>query len=74
MKLQEMKKIPVKVAAEILGVSIPYIRMGLQRGTLNIGSAVKISTQYTYHITYELLKNYVGIERIKEYEEKKLKS
>lgn len=71
MKLEEMKKIPLPIVANILGLSIQTIRLGLQRNELPIGFAVKTSSQYTYHISYEQLKNYVGIERIQEYENAK---
>lgn len=71
MKLEEMKKIPLPIVSKILGLSIQTIRLGLQRKELPIGFAVKTSSQYTYHISYEQLKNYVGIERIREYENAK---
>lgn len=68
-KLKEMKSIPIQVVAEILGKSPQYVRIGLQMQRLPIGSAVKMSTEWSYHISYELLKNYIGIERLEEYEE-----
>lgn len=55
-----MKKITVAQAAEIMGVSPQFIRLGLQRGELPIGSAVKTSSVWTYHISPKLLKNYMG--------------
>lgn len=68
-KLKEMKSIPIQIVAEILGKSPQYVRIGLQMQRLPIGSAVKMSTEWSYHISYELLKNYIGIERLEEYEE-----
>lgn len=68
MKLSEMKKIPINIASEILGKSQHWVRLGLQRNQLPIGSAVQTSSRYSYHISYELLKNYVGEERIRAYE------
>jgi hypothetical protein len=65
--LKEIKNIPVKVVAEILGVSQQFIRVGLQQKTLPIGSAVKISSKWSYHISYELLKNYIGEEKLLKY-------
>ena len=65
--MDRVKNIPVKVASEILGVSQQFIRIGLQQKTLPIGSAVKISSKWSYHISYELLKKYVGEERIRNY-------
>lgn len=55
-----MEKITVAQAAKILGVSQQFIRLGLQRGELPIGSAVKTSSVWTYHIIPKLLKNYMG--------------
>lgn len=66
--MKEQKNIPVSVVAEILGVSPQFVRVGLQQKTLPIGSAVKLSTKWSYHISYELLKNYVGEERLLKYE------
>ena len=65
--MKELKNIPVKVVAEILGVSPQFIRIGLQQKTLPIGSAVKTSSKWTYHISYELLKNYIGEEKLLKY-------
>ena len=66
--MKELKNIPVQVVAEILGVSPQFIRIGLQQKTLPIGSAVKLSSKWTYHISYELLKNYIGEEKLLKYE------
>lgn len=65
--MKELKNIPVQVVAEILGVSPQFVRIGLQQKTLPIGSAVKISSKWTYHISYELLKNYIGEEKLLKY-------
>ena len=67
--LKEKKNIPVQVVAEMLGVSPQFVRIGLQQKTLPIGSAVKLSSKWTYHISYELLKNYVGEEKLLKYED-----
>ncbi len=53
-------KISVKEAAEILGVSQQFVRIGLQRGQLPIGTAIKMSSRWTYHISPKLLQEYVG--------------
>lgn len=66
--MKDLKNIPVQVVAEILGVSPQFVRVGLQQKTLPIGSAVKLSSKWTYHISYELLKNYVGEEKLLKYE------
>jgi len=52
--------ISVKKAAEILGVSQQFVRIGLQRENLPIGTAVKMSSRWTYHISPKLLQEYVG--------------
>lgn len=54
------KKISVKDAAAILGKSQQYVRVGLQRERLPIGTAVKMSSRWTYHISPKLLQEYVG--------------
>ncbi len=69
-KLKDMKNIPIQIVAELIGRSQQYVRIGLQQQRLPIGSAVQMSSEWTYHVSYELLKNYVGIERINEYEKK----
>lgn len=58
------KNISVKEAANILGKSQQFVRIGLQLGKLPIGTAVKMSSKWTYHISPKLLKEYVGKEAI----------
>lgn len=70
--LKDMPRIPVKVASEILNVSPQYIRIGLQRERLPIGTAVFMEKQWVYHISYELLKKYVGEEILNNYEKNKM--
>lgn len=50
----------IKDAALILGVSEQFVRLGMQRGELPIGSAVKMSSKWTYHISPHLLEQYTG--------------
>lgn len=50
----------VKEAAEKLGKSQMFVRIGLQRGVLPFGYAVKMSSRYTYHISKAKLLEYVG--------------
>lgn len=69
--LETMSSIPIKTAAEIIGKSPQFVRVGLQQKSLPIGSAVKMSNEWTYHVSYELLKKYIGIERILTYEKEK---
>lgn len=67
--LKDMKSIPINIVADMLGKSQQFVRIGLQQQRLPIGSAVKMSSEWTYHISYELLKNYIGKEQIEKYEE-----
>ena len=53
-------RITTAEAAKILGTSIEYIRIGLQKGILPIGTAVKMSSIWTYHISPKLLAEYSG--------------
>lgn len=55
-----MERIKVSEAARLMGVSAQFVRIGLQRGTLPIGSAVKMSSRWTYHISPVLLAEYMG--------------
>lgn len=54
-------RITVNEAAKLLGVSSQFVRLGLKRGELPIGSAVKMSSVYTYHISQQKLDEYLGI-------------
>ena len=51
-------RITVKQAAAELGVSEQFVRIGLQTGRLPIGTAVKMSSKWTYHISERLLDEY----------------
>lgn len=55
------KNVTVKKAAELLGMSQQFIRIGLQRGILPFGSAVKLSTRWTYYISPSRLYDYAGL-------------
>lgn len=50
---------PVEVA-KILHASPQYVRIGLQQGRLPIGTAVKMSSIWTYNISEKLLADYCG--------------
>src|SRR5699024_9327218 len=56
------KSISVKEAAELLGSSEQFVRIGLQRDLLPIGTAIQIGgkKRYTYHISPRLLNDYIG--------------
>ena len=48
-------------AAELLGKSKQFLRIGLQRGIFPFGYAVKMSSKYTYHISRKKLYEYIGV-------------
>lgn len=52
-------RIKVSEAAKLMGCSEQFIRVGLQRGILPIGNAVKLK-QWVYYISRPLLEGYVG--------------
>lgn len=60
------EKISVKRAAEIMGKSQQFVRIGLQRGLLPFGTAVKKdgkSKRVNYYISPVLFCNYVGVSK-----------
>lgn len=54
-----LKNIPVKQAAYLMGVSQQFIRIGLQTGRLPFGTAVKMSSRWTYYINEEKFFAYI---------------
>lgn len=48
-------RVSVAEAADFLGVSRQFIRIGMQRGQLPIGAAVKMSSVWTYYINRQQL-------------------
>ena len=50
--------ISIKEASRLMGKSEMFVRVGLQRGILPIGVAVKTSSKYTYHISPKQLSDY----------------
>lgn len=61
-------KIKVTEAAAVLHVSNQFVRIGLQRGILPIGTAIKMSSKWTYQISPKLLADYSGADINKELE------
>lgn len=58
-----MKRITVKDAARLMGVSEMFVRIGLQRGRLPIGTAMKMNgNRYTYYINPKQFEEYTGID------------
>jgi hypothetical protein len=50
----------IKEAAELMGKSQQFVRIGLQRGLLPFGTAVKMSSKWTYYISPKKFYEYVG--------------
>ncbi|MDO4331784.1 MAG: hypothetical protein Q4C58_03760 [Eubacteriales bacterium] len=68
----EVGRILPTEAAVILNVSPQFVRIAMQQGKLPIGTAVQMSSIWTYHISEKLLAEYSGkdikaeLERIRE--------
>lgn len=58
-------RVTVKDAAQRMGVSEQFVRIGLQTERLPIGSAVKMSSVWTYLIFAEKLEAYMKGDGIK---------
>lgn len=56
------KSLSIKEVAEIMGKSQQFVRIGLQRGILPFGKAVKMSSIWTYYIAPKQFYDYVGID------------
>ena len=52
----------VKECAELLNKSQQFVRIGLQRGALPFGYAVKLSSRWTYHISAHKVYEYLGLD------------
>lgn len=57
-----MNKLKVAECAKLLGKSPQFVRIGLQRGILPFGYAIKMSTVWTYHISEAKVYDYLGKE------------
>lgn len=54
-----MERVKVKDAAAQLGVSEQFVRIGIQRGWLPIGSCVKVQNRWNYCIPRQRLEAYL---------------
>lgn len=54
------QNISIKEAAAIMGKSMQFVRVGLQRGILKFGTAIKMSNKWTYHISPGLFYEYIN--------------
>lgn len=51
----------VDEAAKLMGRNGQYIRIGLQRGLLPFGTAIKMGSKWTYYISPHRFREYTGI-------------
>lgn len=57
-------KLKPKDVAEVLGISVQAVRIGLQKGTFPFGWAIKTSeSKFTYAISPKLFEEYLGEKR-----------
>lgn len=54
-------RLTVKRAAELMGCTQQFIRVGLQRGILTFGTAIKMSSVWTYYISPQKFEEVTGI-------------
>lgn len=50
----------VAECAKLLGKSPQFVRVGLQRGILPFGFAIRMSSKWTYHISEAKVYEYLG--------------
>ncbi|MPM39329.1 hypothetical protein SDC9_85962 [bioreactor metagenome] len=60
---KELKNISIQKAAELMGKSEQFVRVGLQRSILPFGTAVKLSSRWTYYISPSKFYDYVGLQK-----------
>lgn len=53
-------KLSVKEAASLMGKSIEFVRAGLRDGRFSFGTAVKLSSRWSYHISPKLFYEYIN--------------
>lgn len=56
----ELVKMKVSECAKLLNKSPQFVRIGLQRGILPFGYAIKMSSKWTYHISEAKVYEYLG--------------
>jgi len=60
----EQDSVSVKQAAIAMGKSEQFVRVGLRNNRFPFGTAVKLSSQWTYYISPKLFYDYVGYKEI----------
>lgn len=65
---KQIGNIKIKDAAKMLNKNEMFVRIGLQRGLLPFGTAIKMesSSRYSYHISPKLFEEYLGTSRLHE--------
>ena len=53
------KKVTIKKAANLMGTSEQLVRIGLRNNRFPFGSAVKLSSKWTYYISPKLFYQYI---------------
>lgn len=59
--MQIPEKMTIKEAAKLLDKSELFVRLALQKGIFPFGTALKMSSKWTYYISRIKLYEYVGI-------------
>lgn len=56
----EKNNISIAEAAKHMGKSQQFVRIGLQRDKFPFGTAIKMSSKWTYYINPQQFENYIG--------------
>lgn len=57
-------RMTIRKAAKLMNVSEQFVRVGLQKGNLPFGYAVKMSSRWTYYIDSDKFKKETGLEEV----------
>lgn len=60
---KEIDQISVKLASKLMGKSEQFLRVGLRNDRFPFGTAVKLSSQWTYYISPKLFFDYIGYDK-----------
>ena len=62
--MEENFTITIKEAAKLMHTSEQFVRIGLRNERLPFGTAVKMSTKWTYYISPKLFYDFIGFNPI----------
>lgn len=62
--MEENFTITIKEAAKLMHTSEQFVRIGLRNERLPFGTAVKMSTKWTYYISPKLFYEFIGFKPI----------